>query len=45
MRSNPSQRTVTEEEVIQFLGVLCSGGLSCSKSKSKTFDSLFENLT
>jgi hypothetical protein len=38
LKLNPYERSVSEEEMLTFLKVLFSGGLSCSRSKPKAFE-------
>ena len=45
LRSNPQEKMVSEEEVLSFLAILKGEGLFCSKSKTKSFDSVFKQLT
>ena len=45
LRSNPQEKMVSEEEVLSFLAILKGEGLFCSKGKTKSFDSVFQQLT
>lgn len=45
MRNNPYEKVVSEEEVVNFLGVLFGGGLSCCRSRNKSYEEIYQILT
>jgi hypothetical protein len=45
LKSSPYEKRVSEEEVSYFLKVLYSGGLSCSRSKPKPLEGIYQALT